>query len=247
MRELVFTLTYTPGCDPLADTLAEYSETRIRSQACHVTTESLWRIDHVTGPSDAVTALEEQYLAPEYCADCLIPSCDSDGDTQILDRGEDFRFVYIRWSKTQNCTSIPHLALDHFGTGLLFETSRVGREYRWRIFAPDGANISTFHSALQNTVCECAEIDLRRIQTVESWTTASTDTISLSDKQRAALTAAVNHGYYETPRAIELGDLADKLRIPRSTLSYRLRRAEAQLANAVIETPAPESTPDLTP
>lgn len=246
MREIVFAMAYPPDCDQIADTLADYPDVQIRSQACHVTEDSLWRIDHATGPADALTALEEQYLAPDYCADCLVSSCDSDGETQVLDRSDNRRIFYIRWSKTENCTSIPHLALEQFGTGLLFETTRVERQYQWRILVPDEANLSTFHTALDDTICECAEIDLRRIQTVESWTASPADRVSLSDKQQAALTAAVEHGYYETPRSIELGELADNLGIPRSTLSYRLRRAEAQLATAVAETQTSHPTPNAT-
>lgn len=49
------------------------------------------------------------------------------------------------------------------------------------------------------------------------------DATEVPREQRTALQAAVEHGYYETPRQIELSDLAEKLEIPRSTLSYRLR------------------------
>ena len=52
----------------------------------------------------------------------------------------------------------------------------------------------------------------------------------LSPEQAAALEAAVEHGYYETPRETDAGDLADLLDLPRSTLTHRLRRAEAHLA-----------------
>ncbi len=57
---------------------------------------------------------------------------------------------------------------------------------------------------------------------------------SLPVEQRAALQAAVERGYYETPRRIDLSDLAEELSVPRSTLSYRLRRAKASLATAFV-------------
>jgi len=60
--------------------------------------------------------------------------------------------------------------------------------------------------------------------------TTDTGTGELPPEQEGALRAAVEHGYYETPRAADLGDLADILDVPRSTLAYRLRRAEAHLA-----------------
>jgi predicted DNA binding protein len=52
--------------------------------------------------------------------------------------------------------------------------------------------------------------------------------------QREALQAAIEHGYYETPRQIDLSDLAAIVEVPRSTLSYRLRRAEAQLVKQFV-------------
>ena len=67
----------------------------------------------------------------------------------------------------------------------------------------------------------------------------------LSPEQDSALRAAVEQGYYKTPRAIETYGLAEKLDVPGSTLSYRLRRAEAQLAAAYVKqtpiTPLSES------
>ena len=50
------------------------------------------------------------------------------------------------------------------------------------------------------------------------------------------MTTAVEHGYYETPREIDLSELAEKLDVPRSTLTYRVRRAEAQIAKQFVET-----------
>ena len=43
MRELVFTLTYEPGCNAVAETLAEYPDAGIRSLSLHATPGRLWR------------------------------------------------------------------------------------------------------------------------------------------------------------------------------------------------------------
>ncbi len=45
----------------------------------------------------------------------------------------------------------------------------------------------------------------------------------------------MQHGYYETPRRIELTELAAELGIPQSTLSYRIQRAESRLATQFVE------------
>ncbi|MDL5362150.1 helix-turn-helix domain-containing protein [Halalkalicoccus sp. NIPERK01] len=53
----------------------------------------------------------------------------------------------------------------------------------------------------------------------------------LSDRQREVLLAAVENGYYETPRRCSLTDLAEDLGVAKSTASETLHRAEG----AVIE------------
>ncbi|BCU68649.1 bacterio-opsin activator [Sulfolobales archaeon HS-7] len=51
-------------------------------------------------------------------------------------------------------------------------------------------------------------------------------TQQLTPKQERILRIAVEHGYYDFPRKIELSELAKKLEISPSTLSEILRRAE---------------------
>jgi len=85
---------------------------------------------------------------------------------------------------------------------------------------------------------------MEMLRTGESDDTNPSD--GLSPEQEAAVRAAVEHGYYESPRETDVGDLAEHLDIPRSTLTYRLRRAEEQLAKAYVsETRLAESSPAL--
>ncbi|MEZ3118023.1 helix-turn-helix domain-containing protein [Halobaculum sp. MBLA0147] len=58
---------------------------------------------------------------------------------------------------------------------------------------------------------------------------------SLPDEQREALELAVERGYFEEPRAVSIEDLATELGVPRSTASYRLRRATAALAEGFVD------------
>ncbi|MFP8954253.1 helix-turn-helix domain-containing protein [Natrialbaceae archaeon A-arb3/5] len=241
MREFVFALEYEPGTNPVADVLAEFPDTSIRSLSCHVSADSLWRVDHASGSDEALEALERAYTNADYFADCLVKDdCGADCEVQILDRSNDTLVVYTYWERTEVCTSVPHVALEHIGEGLLFETYREGRRYRWRIVLGSEAPIHDFFDALGEEVGECTGMEMLRLTELDperngvdpDADVAATD---LPDEQREALRAAVEHGYYETPRQIELGDLAATLDIPRSTLSYRLRRAEATLASSFVE------------
>ncbi|GAB3024640.1 helix-turn-helix domain-containing protein [Natronobiforma cellulositropha] len=241
MREFVFALEYEPGTDSVADVLEAYPAATIRSLSCHVTPESLWRVDHATGSQEALEALERAYETPAYCADCLVKDdCGADCETEVLDRSADTLVVYTYWERTDACTSVPHVALEHLGEGLLFETDRERRRYRWRIVLPSETPVYTFFDALGEEVGECAGMEMLRLTELDPERT-SDEREDLPEEQRRALHAAVEHGYYETPRRTDLSELADTLAVPRSTLSYRLRRAEAALATAFVEADALES------
>ncbi|WP_247000049.1 helix-turn-helix domain-containing protein [Halosolutus gelatinilyticus] len=235
MREFVFALEYEPGTNPVADVLADHPDTTIRSLSCHVTSDSLWRVDHATGSEQALAELEAAYETADYFADCLVKDdCGADCEVQVLDRSNGTLVVYTYWERTNVCTSVPHVALEYLGEGLLFETYREGRRYRWRIVLGSDAPIHEFFDALGEEVGECTGIEMLRVTELDPDRNRPESEGELPDEQREALRAAVERGYYETPRRIELSDLADELDVPRSTLSYRLRRAEASLASTFV-------------
>lgn len=68
MREFVFALEYDPGTNPVADVLADHPDAAVRSLSCHVTSDSLWRVDHASGPPEALEALERAYETADYFA-----------------------------------------------------------------------------------------------------------------------------------------------------------------------------------
>lgn len=61
------------------------------------------------------------------------------------------------------------------------------------------------------------------------------DLTTLTGKQREALDAAVTSGYYDSPKRVSLGELADDLGISKSALSHRLRAAESKLVTSVLD------------
>lgn len=233
MRELVFTLTYEPGCNAVAETLADHPDAGIRSLSLHATPESLWRVDHATGSPEALDAIEEAFLTADYYADCLATDhCGATQRTQVLEHDAETLVLYSYWERTAACASVPHIALDHLGEGALFETRHRSREYTWRIIHP-GGDVRGFFDALEVAVGDCATVEIGRLTEVSA-TTTRTGRSEIPPEQEAALRAAVEHGYYETPRAVDLADLSDVLDVPRSTLAYRLRRAEAHLAEQYV-------------
>lgn len=238
MREFVFALEYAPGSNPVADILADCPETQLRSLACHVTTDTLWRVDHITGSEAALDAVAEAVATADYYADCLVRrDCQGEWETRVLDRSPDTLILYSYWQRTAACTSIPHLALEYFGDGLIFETTWRGRRYQWRLILPNTETLTPFYEALDAEIADTAGVEIMRVRETSTERLGMADGERdqlLSPEQDSALRAAVEHGYYETPRAIETYDLAETLDLPGSTLSYRLRRAEAHLAAAYV-------------
>lgn len=236
MRELEFALRYDPGANRVADILADQSDASIRSISLHATEESLWRVDYATGPSDSLDAIEDAFLAGDYYADCLASeACGATQRTQVLDETDDTLVLYSYWERTSVCESIPHMALHHLGQGILFETLREGRQYTWRVIHSEAGDIRAFFNEIEEAVGDQVGLDIKRL------TDASTPTDGpggiddeLSTEQEEALRAAVEHGYYETPREVDLNDLADRLDVPRSTLAYRLRGVEEYLAKQEV-------------
>ncbi|WP_275738608.1 helix-turn-helix domain-containing protein [Halorhabdus sp. SVX81] len=246
MRELAFALEYDAGCNRVADTLAEHSGARIRSLSLHATDERLWRVDHASGSPDALDAIEDAFRTTDYYADCLATDdCGATQTTDVLDRSAETLVLYSYWERTPVCVSVPHLALDHLGDGLLFDTRHEGRHYTWRIIHSGTGDVAAFFDALETAVGDCAEMEMLRTGvTADPGSGEDGEATLLAPEQEAALRAAVEHGYYENPRDVDVADLAEHLDVPRSTLTYRLRRAEEHLAKQYVAgEPRPEAPP----
>ena len=232
MRELVFALEYEPGCNTVADALADHPDARIRSLSLHATAERLWRVDHATGTPDALDAIEDAFHTSDYYADCLATEdCRATQTTRVLDRTDDTLVLYSDWERTPSCASVPHIARDHLGDGVLFETRHEGRHYTWRLIHSGEGDVAAFFDDIEAAIGDCARMEmLRTADTMASAGGRDGKSSGLSPEQEAALRAAVEHGYYESPREVDVGELAEHLDVPRSTLTYRLRRAEEHLA-----------------
>ncbi|SDY41647.1 helix-turn-helix domain-containing protein [Halopenitus persicus] len=57
---------------------------------------------------------------------------------------------------------------------------------------------------------------------------------ALTKRQRAAVAAAVEHGYYDSPRAGAVSDVADELGVSTGTAAEHLRKAEATVMGRLV-------------
>lgn len=67
--------------------------------------------------------------------------------------------------------------------------------------------------------------------------TASLDAVlpTLSPRQREVFTTAHAQGYYDIPRGVTTKEIAKQVGIERRTADHHLRRAEAKLADAIVD------------
>jgi hypothetical protein len=125
-------------------------------------------------------------------------------------------------------TTSPVLLLPAQGSGVPLELpfDICDGEAVWEVTAP-GDRLSTLGE----------QLDAFDIPFEVEWVQQSIDDDQLlTDRQRELLTAAVEAGYYDTPRRCSLTDLADYLDVAKSTCSETLHRAESKVVKQYLQT-----------
>ncbi len=240
MRELTFTLKFEEGVDPVMDVFAEYPQLRADSIASCVRRDRFWSVERFTGPTDALDRIEQCRLNESTPREEMTKTgCGADRSHDLLERSAHSRVIYTFIARLHTCDSVMALAARHLDLGHMFQTQRRGNRHEWRLLMRSEANIDVFYDAVGEHLRDGITLDIGRLGEVHEWNFDSLATVSLSQKERATLRAAIDRGYYETPREITVSELADELDIPQSTVSYRLRQAEAQLAKGYISRSVP--------
>ncbi|ELK54289.1 MULTISPECIES: helix-turn-helix domain-containing protein [Haloferax] len=227
MREFEFVVRFSEGTDELMDLFYEYPSLRSRSSVCSSTTDVMWRVDHVVGTPEALSAFEEVFLDETRCNECLdAPDCHTHRNYHVLDRSDNSMTVYTYREEVSNCHSIPRYVLEHVGPGVIFESSRRAGAYRWRILYPGDHPLGELYETIEAQLREGLQLDVEHLTSAGNWDAESRIAADLSSAHWEALETAVEHGYYERPRKVTVEDLSDVLDVPRSTVQYRLRTAE---------------------
>ncbi|GCF15136.1 hypothetical protein Harman_30710 [Haloarcula mannanilytica] len=170
VKEFEFTIRFTAGTDPVMDLFQEYPTLRLRNATCTVTGDAMWRIDHVDGPADAISAFDDVFLDDSHCNECLDEHCCSGTrEYQILDRRPTARTVYTYHTKTDRCCAVPAIVTDHIGDGVVYESNRTGGEYRWRVLSPVDTSLDALFDQLDSSLRDGLTLNIDRMGNAELW------------------------------------------------------------------------------
>ncbi len=179
------------------------------------TGDALGILHYAVGDADAFEAAVED--VPEVL------------DYEMVRDGEDAFYVYVRDDTTDalgdlfgpitegGLVVIPPIRYHEDGT------------VTFALFGPD----AEIQAALE-TVPAPVDVTIEEVGGLGA-TTAAVET-HLSERQREALEAAVELGYYEIPRKVGHADVADVLDCAPSTAAEHLRKAESKVITATLGT-----------
>jgi hypothetical protein len=236
MREYVLAAEYDRGADPVMDVFIDNPDLIGRALRVSVSNAGLWRVDRFVGSSETLNRLEAVVTDSTICNECLgvHPNCSYETEYEVIEDGTESFLVYAYTSGGRYCHSVPHLVTQTVGEGPLFDARRRREVYEWRVLLPGDASGGEIFDRLQDGLPSGVSLSLKHVGAPSLWSTVDVSQTALSHDQRHAIETAVELGYYETPRGVSLGEVADELGIPKSTLRYRLRHAEQWVIEQVF-------------
>lgn len=111
---------------------------------------------------------------------------------------------------------------------VMLESEGQGDHWSFRLRFPQRSQLSAFY---QDCTDKGIPLDLREVYDA---LTVSDRELPLTERQREALLAALDEGYYRVPREVTLQELAAELGISDTALSQRLRRGLTALLTSTL-------------
>lgn len=236
MYEFSFTLTYERGCHEYSDLFIEHGSLRSETVYACFDPSEMWALELLTGDPEKLAVIDDRLLDDSIERYSITDRrCDGNRRTSLLEkkRGQRTTFTYL--SDVTRCDAVPLIAATFFSAGALFRQTRSGRSATWDILVQDDENVGLLYDAVGGRLTDCATFSFNHLREVDQWDNRLLHPNEIRPEQQDVLTAAVDHGYFETPREVTLDELATELDLPRSTVSYRLRRATAELAKSFVD------------
>ena len=140
-------------------------------------------------------------------------------DIELLSETDDERLYRLSWA--EEARVVGHMVTECETT--VHQAVAADGQWTLRVLFPDRSAISDVDKFANE---HGLSLDLRQLYEVDS---AERARFGLTEAQQEALTESYEHGYYEVPRDVDLGVLAETLDISHQALSERLRRATGSL------------------
>lgn len=167
----------------------------------------------VTGPDEEFEQFEAA-LAGD-------PSVD---ESAVTDRFDDARLYEVTWSPGVSRTV--DAVLDH--QGVILEATGQTDEWHLKVRFADRERLAEFHAYFENT----GEVVLDELFSPSE---PHSGVFNLTAKQRDALVAAYEAGYFESPREATATEIADEFGLSQQAFSERLHRGTSTLIeNALL-------------
>ncbi|MBQ8179255.1 MAG: helix-turn-helix domain-containing protein [Candidatus Methanomethylophilaceae archaeon] len=124
---------------------------------------------------------------------------------------------YLAMVTNDRCT-IAHI-LKESGCSLSSAVPRSETVVVWDVIGPDASRIDGLLSSLEGAGCTCTVVSRGPLES----------TTEITDRQEAYFMAAMDLGYYDVPKRIDLDELSVRLGCPKSTLNTSLRQTERRI------------------
>lgn len=237
MREFVFEIQYEADADELIDLFIETPGARSTTFLCSMGNAQLWRLDRITGPTSLVEQATALLTESTYNQLSISDrACGGRHYSDILENGSRRSLIYSYFENLVHCDSVPTITNRYITGALLFEVIRHEDTERWRILMEDDKKVGMLYDTLGGLLQDGLSFHFDHVSDTTGPLLTLFDSVSIRPEQSQVLELAAEMGYYETPRETTLDELAAELDWPRSTVSYRLRKAEAALVESYIST-----------
>ena len=231
MYDFSFEITYEPGADEYVDLFIDRESLQSEATYSCLDPTELWKLESVTGDAADLAAADELLLDESVDRESISArACRSDRTTSLLTDEQRRRVTYTYVSDVDYCESVPLITAKYVDGGVLFEQTRSGDTVRWRVLVQDDSKIGLLYDTLSAKLGDGLSFSFEHLTEVDHWESELLSRPDVRAEQRETLLLAVERGYFDTPRGVTLDELAAELEEPRSTVSYRLRRATAELA-----------------
>jgi hypothetical protein len=168
VKEFEFSIRFAAGADPVMDLFREYPTLRLRNATCVVSGNALWRIDHVDGPADAISAFDDVFLDDDRCNEHLDENyCSGTREYQVLDRQPTAKTVYTYHDQADRCCAVPTIVTDYIGDGVVFESKRTADAYRWRVLSPVELSLNPLFNHIESALRTGLQLDIDHLGNAE--------------------------------------------------------------------------------